>query len=138
MKKLLASSIACSFVLFGGLPTASAGETCSQKTLFGSYLFSDTGTNKDGKPIAYAGIDYFDGKGGMVWTSTNSLGVSSSGTGSYKVVGNCKAEAKFSNNSTNTFFLAPSGDEFVSVKTSGNVTADRSTRVSMTNIIGDR
>ncbi len=138
MKKFLMPSLACGLALFGGASAASAGGTCNQRTLFGSYLFSDTGTDKDGKPIAYAGIDYFDGKGGMVWTSTNSLGVSSSGTGSYKVVGNCKAEAKFSNNSTNTFFLAPSGDEFVSVKTSGNVTADRSTRVSKTNIIGDR
>ncbi len=137
MKKLLMPSLACGLALLRGPSAASAGEACSQRTLFGSYLFSDTGTDKDGKPIAYAGIDYFDGRGGMVWTSTNSLGVSSSGTGSYKVR-NCKAEAKFSNNSTNTFFLAPSGDEFVSVKTSGNVTADRSTRVSKTNIIGDR
>ncbi len=137
MKKLLLRSLALGLAFSGGLTAASAGQACSEKTLLGSYIYSGSGPDKDNKPSASAGIDYFDGNGHIIWTATDSKGKSANGTGSYFVKG-CRAQVKFSTGVTNTFFLAPSGETFVWVVTNGSTVAGPAQRVSQENIVGKK
>ncbi len=136
MEKLLIATLALCMVLLGGANAAFAEQACSQRTLLGSYLFYATGFGKDGKPVAYAGIDYYDGKGGIIWTTTYSNGQSRNGVGSYHVDKNCRAEATYSSASKNAYFIDPSGNELVWVATGGFVTAGPEKRVSGENLVG--
>ncbi len=137
MKKLILRSLALGLAFSGGLTAASADQACSEKTLLGSYIYSGSGPDKDNKPSASAGIDYFDGNGRIIWTATDSTGKSATGNGSYFVKG-CKAEVKFSTGVNNTFFVAPSGDIFVWVVTNGSTIAGPARRVSEENIVGKK
>ncbi len=136
MKKPLMPSLALCVAFLGGPNAAFADQACSQETLFGSYLFYATGADKNGKPTAFAGIDYYDGKGGILSTTTYSNGKSSNGTGTYRVDRNCKAEARYSDKSRNTYFISPTGDELVWVDTAGDTTAGPEKRISKDNLTG--
>ncbi len=136
MKKLLTRSLAFGLVFFGGLTSASANQDgCSETTLVGSYTIFVVGTDKDGKPLARAGMEYYDGKGGIILTGTRATGEAVNRTGSYHVDSRCKAQATYSDKTSYTYFVAPSGDFFDWVATSGDIIAGRETRVSKDNLV---
>ncbi len=137
MKKLLTPWLAFGLVCFGGSTPASAGQDgCSETTLLGSYTFFVVGTDKDGKPFARAGMEYYDGKGGIILTERLATGEAVNRTGSYHIDSRCKAQARYSDKTSYTYFVAPSGDFFDWVATSGNIIAGSETRVSMGNLVG--
>ncbi len=138
MKKPMMPSLALCLAFLGESNAAFADQACTQETLFGSYLFYATGADKNGKPTAFAGIDYYDGKGGILWTTTYSNGKSSNGTGTYRVNRNCKADATYSDKSRNTYFISPAGDDLVWVDTAGGITAGPERRISKNNLTGGK
>ncbi len=137
MKKLLTPWLAFALVFFGGLTLASAGQDgCSETTLLGSYTFFVVGTGKDGKPFARAGMEYYDGKGGVILTEMLATGEVLNRTGSYQIDNHCKAKTRYSDKTSYTYFVAPSGDFFDWVATSSNIIAGSETRVSKDNLVG--
>ncbi len=138
MQKLVLSSLACSLCLVSGSAIASDNETCSTSTLQGSYIFFANGrdSNKPGNvPIAYAGMSYYDGNGHATASAKYADKTELSGNGAYHVMKNCQVRIRYENGRTLTYFLAPSGNEFTWVATSGPIWASSARRVSRSNLI---
>ncbi len=138
MRKLALSSLACSLFLVSGSALASGDETCSTSTLQGSYIFFANGrdSNKPGNiPIAYAGMTYYDGNGHATASAKYADNTELSGNGTYHVMKNCRVQIRYENARTLTYFLAPSGEEFTWVATSGPIWASSARRVSRSNLI---
>lgn len=129
------SAVLCSLAVTLALgPAALAAETCSEKTLQGSYIFSATGADKS--PIAEAGMVGYDGAGNVLFKGKYSNGSEISLKGAYKISGNCRGEVRYEDGRTVTFFVTPSGDELSWVVTSGPILASNSWRVSKDDLIG--
>lgn len=130
------NAIICSLAIALGLGRAAiaAEETCSEKTLQGSYIISASGTDKS--PIAEAGMVGYDGAGNVLFKGKYSNGSEISLKGTYKISGNCRGEVRYEDGRTVTFFAAPSGDHLSWVVTSGPILASNSRRVSKNDLIG--
>ncbi len=134
MRKLVLSSLACSFVLASGVAIASSDENCSRASLHGSYIFSANGFDKT--PIAYAGMSFYDGKGNIVTVMKNANNRETNLTGTYEVAKNCRGRINYTNQRRVTLFVAPSGDMSAFVVTSGPIVAGNTQRVSTSNLLG--
>ncbi|KAF2989869.1 hypothetical protein MJC1_03007 [Methylocystis sp. MJC1] len=132
MKSAVICSLAAALALSGA--AFAADETCSDKTLQGSYIFSASGTDKS--PIAEAGMVGYDGAGNVVFKGKYSNNAEISLKGTYKISGNCRGEVRYEDGRTVTFFVTPSGDELTWVVTSGPILASNSWRVSKSDLIG--
>ncbi len=141
MRKLIVASIISTLFFAGGTNLASAEEACSNSTLRGSYIFFANGRNstKPGNiPIAYAGMTYYDGNGHVMASAQFADKTALSGNGSYSVRKNCQVKVRYLDGRTLTYFLAPSGDEFTWVATSGPIWASSARRVSLENLITEK
>ncbi len=137
MKNILTPALAFGLIFCAGLHAAAADPGgCNDGALLGSYIFFVTGTDHDGKPFARAGMEYYDGKGNMVFTETLATGDRVNGAGSYQVDRSCRARVRYSDQTTYNFFVAPAGEVFDWVATSGNAIAGAEKRVSKDNLVG--
>lgn len=123
--------------------SAMADEGCSNATLKGVYLFSQSGTQiKDSKqiPFASAGLDRFNGNGAVSGINTTVTGRSVQRNVPY--AGSCMVNEDCTGTCTTTttdgtdmtinydLFIAPSGDEFTYIVTDkGSVTTALEHRV---------
>jgi hypothetical protein len=113
-----------------------AGDQCSVATMKGSYLYAQDGiilgklADKN-QPLAQAGREHFDGKGGMSGIySGNFNGVITRGSykGTYTMNSNCSGTVTFEDNQKNVshydIYATQNGNEFVFVQTdSSSITA---------------
>ncbi len=121
--------------LLCNVAVVSADEYCSNETLESSYIFSAVGS--DGKvPIAYTGMEFFDGGGHATIVAKYSDTSKTSLKGVYHVTKDCRGEIAYKGGRTAILFLAPSGDGFAYVITSGPILASTARRVSKSNLIG--
>ncbi len=134
MRRIVLSSLACTVTLMAGGAIASPDGNCSYSTLNGSYIFSANGV--DGKPTAFAGMSFYDGKGKTLSVLKSSDNTASTLKGTYHFTRNCRAQITYSNGGTATLFAAPSGDSAVFVITHGTITASSTQRVSKSNLLG--
>src|SRR5947207_15539809 len=116
-------------------PPPEPPSTCSVATLHGDYIFAQDGLD-NGKPLAAAGRESYDGNGHVKGVST----VSANGTitrGSYSATYTMKPDCSGSLTVTDSakkihhydFFAVPSGDEMVWIQSDpGSVSAGRQRR----------
>ncbi len=138
MNKIVLSSMTCGVIFLCSSAIAADGEYCSNETLQGAYItFSNgrSGNQPGSAPIASAEMIYYNGKGRYTGSSVSADKTETSPVGSYKVSKNCEVEVRPDRGGSVTYFLAPSGEEFVWVRTSGGVQASASRRVSRSNVI---
>ena len=133
MRSAIIYSLAITLVI-GHAAFASADEACSNRTLYGSYILSANGVDKT--PIAEAGMAVYDGAGNILFKAKYASNLEISLKGTYNVAKNCRGEVTYEDGRTVTLFIAPSGDEYSWVVTSGPVLASNSRRVSKSDLIG--
>ncbi len=137
MKKLSVFGIASVALLFGAAP-APALPSCFPWTLNGSYVFSAVGFGQDGKPIAYAGFEYYDGVGHQIYIAKYANNDEQILRGDYEVKPNCRVEVTYKNGRKNTYFINPNGKEIDYVVTNGATIAATERWVSRENLVGER
>lgn len=96
-------------------------ETCSQKTLTGTYIYSIQGY-RGGQPYASSGLLSFDGEGKVRVLYTSSIERTQLSTdGTYSVQGNCSGSMTLAGGTVvNNFYLSPDGDSVHFVRVSAD------------------
>ncbi len=135
MRKLILSWLASCILLSGTTAIASADEYCSDATLRGTYISSANGTQA-GKPVASIVMVFADGAGHSVIKRKNADNSEALVKGTYHIARNCRADVRDSDGRPLTYFVAPSGDGYVFVITSGVIEAGDAKRVSKGNLLG--
>ena len=85
---------------------------CSNATLKGTYLYSESGV-LNGKPYAESGREVYDGKGGIVLSYQGSDGSGGVEQATYSVSANCIGSASYPDGQRATSFISPDGSRFV-------------------------
>lgn len=99
---------------------AAPAATCSLATLKGSYNYSAHGFI-EGKPYASAGTMSFDGAGRVALIYARSVERTQLSTnGTYTVDPNCSGSMNLATGTVNSFYLGPTGDKFMFVRSTGN------------------
>jgi hypothetical protein len=86
--------------------------TCSNATLKGTYLYSESGV-LNGKPYAESGREVYDGQGGIVLSYQGSDGSGGVEKATYNVNPNCISTATYPDGQKATSFISPDGSRFV-------------------------
>ncbi len=134
MRKLVLFPLTSSLVFFGGSAVASMDEYCNVATLRGTYISSASGTQA-GTPIATIVMAFHDGNGHIIVKRKNADNSEALVKGTYHLGRNCRADIKNSDGRTLTYFVAPSGDGYAFVVTSGVTEAGDAKRVSQSNLL---
>lgn len=93
---------------------------CSPETVQGTYTYHIQGY-RDGKPYASGGFFSFDGKGRLLNLYTNSVARKESlATGTYTLDRRCSGSMTLDGTTVNRFYVAPSGEDFIFVRVSGD------------------
>ena len=90
---------------------------CSNATLKGTYLYSESGV-LNGKPYAESGREVYDGQGGIVLSYQGSDSSSGVEKATYSVSADCIGTASYPDGQKATSFLSPDGSRFVYTITS--------------------
>ena len=85
--------------------------TCSNATLKGTYLYSESGV-LNGKPYAESGREVYDGIGGIVLSYRGSDGSGGLERATYRVSADCIGTATYPDGQTATSFISPDGSRF--------------------------
>jgi hypothetical protein len=85
---------------------------CSNATLKGTYLYSESGV-LNGKPYAESGREVYDGQGGIVLSYRGSDGSGGVEKATYNVNPNCIGTATYPDGQKATSFISPDGSRFV-------------------------
>ena len=85
---------------------------CSNATLKGTYLYSESGV-LNGKPSAESGREVYDGQGGLVLSYRGSDGSGGMEKATYSVSTDCIGTAFYPDGQKATSFLSPDGSRFV-------------------------
>jgi hypothetical protein len=86
--------------------------TCSNGTLKGTYLYTESGV-LNGKPYAESGRELYDGRGGIVLSYRGSDGSGGVEKATYNVTPNCIGMATYADGQQATSFISPDGSRFV-------------------------
>ena len=111
MAKPLLMPLALSPLLFTG-GVAAAPQGCSNASLKGVYLYSESGV-LEGRSYAESGREIYDGKGGILLTYRGSDGSGGSERATYRVSADCIGTAVYADGQTATSFVSPDGSRFV-------------------------
>ena len=85
---------------------------CSNATLKGTYLYSESGV-LNGKPYAESGREVYDGRGGIVLSYQGSDGSGGVEKATYSVSVDCIGTATYPDGQKATSFISPDGSRFV-------------------------
>ena len=85
---------------------------CSNATLKGTYLYSESGV-LNGKPYAESGREVYDGRGGIVLSYQGSDGSGGVEKATYRVSADCIGTATYPDGQKVTSFVSPDGSRFV-------------------------
>jgi hypothetical protein len=149
-RRTMTLAAACALGVSGTLAlTASAAETdsteanptaprCSTATLKGLYLFSGDGWSVSATgttPMAFAGSERFDGRGGVrgnvTFSQNGTIIPKSSYTSTYTINPDCTGTQLVDGIGHYDIYVAPSGDSFTFIQTDpGSVTATTETRAT--------
>ncbi|QFZ18681.1 hypothetical protein [Saccharothrix syringae] len=118
-------------VLAGSAAAGSAAPACGLDTLDGTYLFAGDGWSVSGTgtvPLAFAGVERFDGDGGLAGTSSSSFNGAITSqhdfTGTYTVAADCTGTFTIDGTLHFDMYVERSGDGFVYLQTDpGSVSA---------------
>jgi hypothetical protein len=94
-----------------GASASAAPQGCSNATLKGVYLYSESGV-LNGRAYAESGREVYDGQGGLVLTYRGSDGSGGSERGTYRVSADCIGTATYPDGQTATSFISPDGSRF--------------------------
>ena len=86
--------------------------TCSNATLKGTYLYSESGV-LNGRPYAESGREVYDGRGGIVLSYRGSDGAGGVEKATYSVSADCIGTATYPDGQKATSFVSPDGSRFV-------------------------
>lgn len=96
MRSILTFGLVATLAIFMGSSVIQAQtaptQTCSARTLHGTYVFRSQGTFPDGSPGVFVGTQTFDGVGLVQSSNTGSIGgfiIKDSGTLTYTVNSDC-------------------------------------------------
>ena len=99
-------------VLAAGSTASAAPLPCSNATLKGTYLYSESGV-LNGKPYAESGREVYDGRGGIVLSYRGSDGSGGVEKATYSVSADCIGTATYPDGQKATSFVSPDGSRFV-------------------------
>lgn len=99
-------------LLATGSATSATPLPCSNATLKGTYLYSESGV-LNGKPYAESGREVYDGQGGIVLSYRGSDGSGGVEKATYRVNADCTATATYPDGQKATSFISPDGSRFV-------------------------
>ena len=85
---------------------------CSNATLKGTYLYSESGV-LNGKPYAESGREVYDGQGCIVLSYRGSDGSGGVEKATYSLSADCIATATYPDGQKATSFISPDGSRFV-------------------------
>ena len=86
--------------------------SCSNATLKGTYLYSESGV-LNGRPYAESGREVYDGRGGIVLSYRGSDGAGGVEKATYSVSADCIGTATYPDGQKATSFVSPDGSRFV-------------------------
>jgi len=101
-----------------GASASAAPQGCSNATLKGIYLYSESGV-LNGRSYSESGREVYDGQGGLVLTYRGSDGSGGSERGTYRVSADCIGTATYPDGQTVTSFISPDGSRFTYTITRG-------------------
>jgi hypothetical protein len=94
-----------------GASASAAPQGCSNASLKGIYLYSESGV-LNGRSYSESGREVYDGQGGLVLTYRGSDGSGGSERGTYRVSADCIGTATYPDGQTATSFISPDGSRF--------------------------
>ena len=98
--------------LAAGTAASATPLPCSNATLKGTYLYSESGM-LNGKPYAESGREVYDGQGGLVLSYRGSDGSGGVEKATYRVSADCIGTATYPDGQKATSFVSPDGSRFV-------------------------
>ena len=102
--------LALSPLLFTGV-VAAAPQGCSNGSLKGVYLYSESGV-LEGRSYAESGREIYDGKGGILLTYRGSDGAGGTVRARYSVGADCIGKAVYPDGQSAISFISPDGSRF--------------------------
>ena len=95
-----------------GASASAAPQGCSNATLKGVYLYSESGV-LNGRSYAESGREVYDGQGGIVLSFQGSDGSGAVKRATYTVSADCIGTATYPDGQKATSFISPDGSRFV-------------------------
>lgn len=97
---------------------------CSNATLKGTYLYDFSGSLSSSN-YSEAGMDVYDGRGGVVSQFTNNNSAAKQVvTGTYTVKADCSGIINYGGGEFNSIYVSPTGDSLVYILSNPNGTPD--------------